>query len=845
MIKDAPAGRAGFMPFKRQFGFVFSNETPNLERTIAHELGHVEPGEIPSSAAIGEWRFGRAFRLRHTFSSKDFIANQGDTDNLMDYSQGNHLHKQQWDYIHNPEVVIGWFEDDEEFAYTNDDIITFGVSKIDLNKYGFMTPSGVGFLLPPSVEKVRCHKVSGALYEFDYNGQTYTYVEVGGRGFSGYLSKEKIKDLGLTIGTIVSKELQVRITSNRFDIYEMDEGKIALAVVQEFVNFDYFSDCICAYKWTYKSIGNAIYSTSKFGTIPAEAEKFQCVGSECDLSDISDGPGGKLQLFVLRENREKNISLSEKQSQDLSDLIKWLDDTVRGLDFAFYIKGSGLLQDKESIKDEILKYIYNNNLLTISAFKDHFHISFSRDVHIIFSTVELRKGIPDNYNEKSEDYVNGGKYEYSLDDLRYREMYSHENDILFKAILAYERNQDAQPIATHENYKQYVAQFGTNSAMFAWAEYTARTSKPLLEAYMIYRFVPQILAQLGTKATLNHAVKKLSRKQVDDFVKGAIMEAMMYLFVSELSDEEINWADFTADVIMAGLRNAVKLDKNQQAIASCISGVNLATVEKILESNNNEFLLNFGLLSVECIIPLIIENKLGKKGNELYTVISNSSTNKIVKLLTEFNLPNNIQTKIIFTINNLSHIASLRGQKWIEEMNRLLPTENGGIAFQVLLDANFDISKISWRSFERLTIIIKDLNKEMLTELQKLFESTYDINRMLIFLENSNLTIDNYKRIVNQIINGNIFTKTITLSGGKTLSQKEFLLNYYDDKLIDYYHKNTVDKFMFIKYYKETEQAILVVIDKFNVVILDLESRLITSNVINEIKGYEKSEVMD
>jgi len=32
----------------------------------------------------------------------------------MDYSQGNHLHKQQWDYIHHPQDVIGWFEDDEE-----------------------------------------------------------------------------------------------------------------------------------------------------------------------------------------------------------------------------------------------------------------------------------------------------------------------------------------------------------------------------------------------------------------------------------------------------------------------------------------------------------------------------------------------------------------------------------------------------------------------------------------------------------------------------------------------------------------------------------------------------------
>ena len=91
--------RAGFMPFKRQYGYIWTGETSDLPRTIAHELAH------------------GAFRLRHTFSPEAFIATQGSTNNLMDYSSGaTHLYKHQWDNVHNPESVTSWLQDDEEVA---------------------------------------------------------------------------------------------------------------------------------------------------------------------------------------------------------------------------------------------------------------------------------------------------------------------------------------------------------------------------------------------------------------------------------------------------------------------------------------------------------------------------------------------------------------------------------------------------------------------------------------------------------------------------------------------------------------------------------------------------------
>lgn len=97
LIKGSGSSRAGFMPFKRQFGYVFVEHARDLATTIAHELGH------------------GAFNLRHTFSEFPGVA-QGASKNLMDYSDGQELKKYQWDNVHDPESVIGWLEDDEEGA---------------------------------------------------------------------------------------------------------------------------------------------------------------------------------------------------------------------------------------------------------------------------------------------------------------------------------------------------------------------------------------------------------------------------------------------------------------------------------------------------------------------------------------------------------------------------------------------------------------------------------------------------------------------------------------------------------------------------------------------------------
>ena len=96
--KAQTANKAGFMPKKRPWGFVFTNIHYNnskaLCRTISHEVAHGE------------------FRLSHPFQDFPSIP-ENSTQNLMDYADGQQLRKYQWDDIHNLRDVKLYGQDEE------------------------------------------------------------------------------------------------------------------------------------------------------------------------------------------------------------------------------------------------------------------------------------------------------------------------------------------------------------------------------------------------------------------------------------------------------------------------------------------------------------------------------------------------------------------------------------------------------------------------------------------------------------------------------------------------------------------------------------------------------------
>ncbi|MCH2035217.1 MAG: fibronectin type III domain-containing protein [Tenacibaculum sp.] len=94
----------GFMPLKRQFGFVFKND--DAGSIAAHELGH------------------GIFGLKHPWDQYNDEASKNKTDYLMDYGGGTMFSHMDWQKLHAPGIQIYWFQDDESGEYKNGYLIS-------------------------------------------------------------------------------------------------------------------------------------------------------------------------------------------------------------------------------------------------------------------------------------------------------------------------------------------------------------------------------------------------------------------------------------------------------------------------------------------------------------------------------------------------------------------------------------------------------------------------------------------------------------------------------------------------------------------------------------------------
>lgn len=147
-ISITNANVSGFMPLKRQFGFVFTQNATTVtkqSRTLAHELGH------------------GIFGLEHTWDEYQF--GQGATNFLMDYGSGTVLNHLDWKKMHAPGVQLYWFQGDEDGEYIHTGIdynalvswlkANKGKKEVEYNPNLFLTDSTISVLgdkIPISVQ---------------------------------------------------------------------------------------------------------------------------------------------------------------------------------------------------------------------------------------------------------------------------------------------------------------------------------------------------------------------------------------------------------------------------------------------------------------------------------------------------------------------------------------------------------------------------------------------------------------------------------------------------------------------------------------------------------------------
>ncbi|HEY9488808.1 MAG TPA: hypothetical protein VIQ51_10770, partial [Chryseosolibacter sp.] len=221
----------GYMPRSKQAGFVFvaphKGDTLDLLKTIAHELGH------------------GAFNLQHTFSEHNLPI--GITDNVMDYSKGTALYKYQWDYIHEPQTVMGLFEGDEE----GESVVVTNMSQLKAfantdGSFTFLAPTGIPFTLPASTQTVKFlandvftddiipadESPDGALIAFTIENKIYRYhkiaqeksgtgykIEKGGLPYVDILSKSQPNLQHAIIGLPCVENGQVKFVAQRVQFY--------------------------------------------------------------------------------------------------------------------------------------------------------------------------------------------------------------------------------------------------------------------------------------------------------------------------------------------------------------------------------------------------------------------------------------------------------------------------------------------------------------------------------------------------------------------------------------------------------------------------------------------------
>ncbi len=291
LIKGSQSDRQGFMPFKKHFGYVFVDRTDDVLHTMAHELGH------------------GAFHLRHPFD--EFAVNEGTTDNLMDNhpNKGKMLRKYQWDYIHHPESMIGWLQDDEESSIAGKywfdpkwDVFTNTETSTFFSHFDEQIPQGTvpGFV------------VSGTRYQaqFDANDKFENYGGPSGLSYKDSPSDDFKVHLFENIGGCKNKYYETTygdVVKKRNNNENLFAGLSGLTIPCSKTHFETNSHNQQYYVDLFESLaGQSPVSLDK-NTVVINALKGKITaGDHCTFPSDDEGIEGKLLIDHLNTYEKEN-----------------------------------------------------------------------------------------------------------------------------------------------------------------------------------------------------------------------------------------------------------------------------------------------------------------------------------------------------------------------------------------------------------------------------------------------------------------------------------------------------------------------------------------------------------
>jgi hypothetical protein len=372
------SGLAGYMPLKSQYGFIYSGNIDT--RTIAHELGH------------------GAFRLYHTFSDRStYIRSQGTTSNLMDYNNGIHLNKYQWDKIHDPEGGLYLFQDEEEGAAmaNSSNLITEvldsihngnenDISKIDFTYLGAKVYHGNSVALQNDstyevviVSTLKNGKNEVKIGRKDYGIKTKSYAMARDGDFTVFeLYTSYDKTLEIIVETKHSESLKLYLFGS--DKYE----EVYLSNVQWYSQFDTIIGCngdgCCWHAANYilnQATGkNAPQNTANNIAILASPSNYNqliaTVNFENKLTYLENKitEGGEPVVIGVHYNRtDAPYNTNDATRHFIVIVGKGYDETKKANYFRFYEVGTNTTNEETRGKNESNRLYVDKEKRTISG----------------------------------------------------------------------------------------------------------------------------------------------------------------------------------------------------------------------------------------------------------------------------------------------------------------------------------------------------------------------------------------------------------------------------------------------------------------------------------------------
>ncbi len=369
-MQPSKIGTKGFMPLKRQFGFIFDQKDP--AHTIAHELGH------------------GIFGLEHPFIEYNTTQT---TNLLMDYGTGTDFTHMDWEKMHAPGIQLYLFQDDEDGEKVGDGHANYICINTELK--GELLRGGYHFLDmkgdPIALD------IDNLPFAFMASDEGKYYGRLGAIGHNGhpYLYGVNKKD-----GKPIFSGRYVRNKNDKITPTKGAQSKAVLVQIDKKGNYKI------------KHLSGKVLKEGKTKEVDCPFSKKEKNDLKKDNLIAKGFSEDKIILFL-----SEGISENDPKYNEIKKLAKYLKSILDNVKWTFLYKSTSISEKSKYPRhyghNLLLHVLKDKKIYTVSDFKTAFkYFKYSaddpyyiKDIDVLIANFDPWEGVPKDYNRHSFDYT--------------------------------------------------------------------------------------------------------------------------------------------------------------------------------------------------------------------------------------------------------------------------------------------------------------------------------------------------------------------------------------------------------------------------------------------------------